>query len=80
MFGDDIVNELVEWLNQVDLAFRSDLHQANEHNFQRLEAKLDQRCAEIRSELSAMKAELIKWMFLFWCGSVGIAAAAWLLK
>ena len=101
-FGDDIVNELVEWLNQVDLAFRSDLHQANENNFQRMEAKLEQRLAELGSEMRSqfadmnarlaamnaavdtkfaeLKAELIKWMFLFWCGSVGLAVGAWLLK
>src|SRR5947208_1487316 len=90
-FGDDIVNELVEWLNQVDLAFRSDLHQANENNFQRMEAKLEQRLGDMNARLAAMhadmnskfaelKAELIKWMFLFWCGSAGVAVAAWLLK
>ena len=90
-FGDDIVNELVEWLNQVDLASRSDLHQANENNFQRMEAKLEQRLADMNGRLAAMntdmntkfaelKAELIKWMFLFWCGSVGLAVGAWLLK
>src|SRR5438105_13203664 len=96
-FGDDIVNELVEWLNQVDLAFRSELHQANENNFQRMEAKLEQRIAELGSEMRSqfadmnarlaamdtkfaeLKAELIKWMFLFWCGSVGLALAAWLV-
>ena len=54
-FGDDIVNELVEWLNQVDLAFRSDLHQANENNFQRMEAKLEQRLADMSARLAAIE-------------------------
>ena len=83
-FGDEIVNELVEWFNQVDTTYRSDLRDLNENNFVRLrelneanfvrlrelnetnsgrlEAKLEQR-------LSELKAEIIKWMFLFWAGT-----------
>lgn len=137
-FGDEIVNELVEWLNQVDLAFRSELRQVNETNFVRSDAKLDQRLAEFaaelrgqmqtidadlrgemhslkaelrselhdlrgelrgemaglrgemgvlraemvglrgetKGELHAMKAELMKWMFVFWAAT----ALAVLLK
>ena len=51
-FGDDIVNELVEWLNQVDLAYRSELRDQNELNFARFDAKLEQRLAELRAELT----------------------------
>ena len=67
--GDDIVNELVELLNQVDLAYRSELKEQNELNFARFDAKLDQRVAELRAEIQGLKAELIKWMFLFWAGT-----------
>ena len=52
-FGDDIVNELVEWLNQVDLAYRSELREQNELNFARFEAKLEQRLAEFKAEIKA---------------------------
>jgi hypothetical protein len=58
-FGDDLVNEIVEWFNQVDLTYRSELRDLNDMNFARLEAKL----ADLRSEL-------IEWMFLFWVGNV----------
>ncbi len=72
-FGDAIVDELVELLNQVDLTYRSELREQNEINFARFDAKLEQRIAElrgeIRTELHALKAELIKWMFLFWAGT-----------
>ncbi len=54
-FGDDLANEIVEWFNQVDLMYRTELRDLNDMNFARLEAKL----ADLRSEL-------IKWMFLFW--------------
>jgi hypothetical protein len=65
-FGDDIVNELVEWLNQVDAAYRSDLREQNEMNFARFDARLreqnettfarfdarlEQRLAELKGEL-----------------------------
>jgi hypothetical protein len=130
--GEDVANELVEWFNQVDLTYRTDLRELNELNFARFDAKLEQRLAmlearmeqrfatfraeidqrlaaleaklglrigELRAELhqevarlearidhgftahaalfdaklDRLRAELIKWMFLFWVGSVGLA-------
>ena len=68
-FGDEIVNELVEWLNQVDSTYRSELKELNEVNFARFDAKLEQRIAELRAEIHGLKAELVKWMFLFWAGT-----------
>lgn len=72
-FGDDIVQELVDLLNVVDGSYRTELREQNEINFARFEAKLDQRVAELRGELKSgmqeLKAELIKWMFLFWAGT-----------
>ncbi len=68
-FGDEIANELVEWFNQVDATYRADLRELNELNFARFDAKLDQRVAELRGELRELKAELIKWMFIFVAGS-----------
>ena len=62
-FGDDLTNELVDLLNQVDVTYRGELREMNELNYARFEAKLDQRIAEVR-------AELLKWMFLFWAGTV----------
>lgn len=58
-FGDEITNELVEWFNQVDQTYRTELREINEVNYARFEATLEQKLANLR-------AELIKWMFLFW--------------
>jgi hypothetical protein len=69
--------ELVEWLNQVDSTYRSELKELNEVNFARFDAKLEQRIAELRTEIHGLKAELIKWMFLFWAGT---ALASLLLR
>lgn len=73
-FGDEIANELVEWFNQVDLTYRTELREINEVNYARFEAKLEQRLAELgavlrtefRSGLADLRTDLIKWMFVFW--------------
>ena len=44
--GDDIANELVDWFNTVDATYRDDLRTLNELNFQRFDAKLEQRFAQ----------------------------------
>ncbi len=84
-FGHDLVEELVNWLNQMDTTYRTDLREVNELNFARFEAKLDQRIAELRAELrkelavlgesmANQRADLIKWMFAFWAGNVATTA------
>ena len=80
-FGHDLVEELVGWLNQMDTTYRTDLRELNELNFARfdakleqraaeLDAKIDKRVAELRTELHATTANLLKWMFVFWAGTV----------
>jgi predicted nucleic acid-binding Zn-ribbon protein len=50
-FGHDSVEELVNWLNQMDTTYRTDLREVNELNFARFDAKLEQRLAELRADL-----------------------------
>jgi ABC-type phosphate transport system auxiliary subunit len=131
-FGDEIANELADWLNHVDAAATRQLRDLNTQNFRQFEAVLNARAREIearieglgsamdvkleglrseidvkleglrteidikleglsakferrlaenkeelkteisalRTDLHAFKAELLKWMFLFWLGSV----------
>jgi len=38
-FGEEIANELVNWLNEVDATYRGDLKTLNELNFARFDAK-----------------------------------------
>ena len=73
-FGGDVVDELVTILNAVDASYRLELGEQNEANFARFEAKLDQRIAEavatLREEMAALRADIIKWMFVFWIGTM----------
>ena len=49
----------VNWFNAVDATYRADLRELNELNFARFDAKLEQRLAQVKSDL-------VKWMFVFW--------------
>ncbi len=61
-FGDEIANELVEWFNQVDATYRSDLRELNELNFSRFDAKLEQRVTELDAKWDRRFAALdAKW-------------------
>jgi len=59
VFGEEIANELVNWFNQVDESYHADLRELNELNFARFDAKMEQRLAQVKSDL-------VKWMFAFW--------------
>jgi len=78
-FGDDLTNELVEWFNQVDATYRSALRETNQLNWTRFEAKLAQGLAELGAEFQtltgATETRLIRWMFLFWVGTLGTLIA-----
>jgi CRP-like cAMP-binding protein len=55
--GDALANELVEWLNQVDAAYRSDLRELNELNFARFDAKVEQRFAQFDAKVEQRFAQ-----------------------
>ena len=55
--GEEIANELVNWFNQVDATYRSDLREVNELNFARFDAKLEQRLAQFEAKLEQRLAQ-----------------------
>ncbi len=74
VLGEDVANELVDWFNTVDLTYRADLRELNELNYARFEAKLEQRLADLRTEIAGLRTELVRWMFGFWVTTLlGIA-------
>lgn len=112
--GDEVANELAEWLNVVDASYRSELKELFEANFGRVEgrmgalearmgalevrtgalevrvgaledrivalesglvARMDALEARVDFKLEHMKAELLKWMFVFWVGTMGTVLA-----
>jgi hypothetical protein len=79
--GDDIATELVDWFNAVDATYQAQLREVNELNWERFKAELHAQGAELRREMTAVNAallekisdlrsELLKWMFVYWSGTV----------
>ncbi|HEY2805682.1 MAG TPA: hypothetical protein VGI92_07490 [Gemmatimonadales bacterium] len=73
--GDDVANELAEWLNSVDASYHELLRVLFDANFGRIEAEMRALKADIRSEIAALRSELLKWMLLFWLGTIGTVLA-----
>lgn len=82
---------MVDWMHHVD-AQRMELRELNDLNFSRFDARLTAAVAELRPEMrvgfaelrqetSRVRADLMKWMLVFWVGAVGaIAALAGVLR
>jgi hypothetical protein len=57
-FGDDLTNELVDWFNKVDTTYRTELRELNELNFERFDAKLEQRLAQLDAKWAGRWTDL----------------------
>jgi hypothetical protein len=79
--GEQVASELVDWFNQVDATYRSDLRELNDLNFARFDAKLEQRIAELRSSLESTferrLGEQSRWLVGIWITVIAAAAALW---
>ena len=73
--GHRVADELVDWFNRVDETYRSEFRELFAAHFRAFDAKLDQRTAELREEIARLETRLIRWMFLFWVGTVGTMIA-----
>ena len=83
--GHDVVTELIDLVNHMDLAYRTELRDQNDANFQkfeavlrgemstleaRLERKMEVRFAALRGEMAAGQANMLKWMVFLFLGAV----------
>ena len=86
--GDDIAGELVDWFNSVDTEYQRQYREANDLNWERFKAELHAQGSDLRAEMRAraselgadisrVRADLIKWMFVFWTGTM-VAQSAFL--
>ncbi len=77
-FGDDIADEFVDWFNAVDSTYQNQLRELNELNWQRFRSELHAAIAtsearlteKFGEKLSSQSSELMKWMFIYWTGTV----------
>jgi hypothetical protein len=77
--GHRVADELVDWFNRVDETYRSEFRELFAAHFRAFDAKLEQRIAELRAELhreiAELETRLVRWMFLFWVGTLGTMVA-----
>lgn len=57
-FGNAVVDELVNWFNQIDTTYKGELRELNELNWARIDAKIDQNWARMDAKLEQRTAEL----------------------
>jgi hypothetical protein len=59
----------------MDTSYRQEFRELFDANFARLEARMDAFEARVDAKLEALKSELLRWMFLFWVGTMGTVLA-----
>lgn len=63
-FGDELVDELVDWFNLVNATYKSELHELNAGNFVRFDKldervdKLDERVAKLDERVARLDAKI----------------------
>ena len=83
--GDDATNDLLAWLDDGNAMNRAVVRDMADAYFARFDSRLEQRLAEsdgrferrlaetaaqLRVEMAGQRADLIKWMFVFWIGTI----------
>jgi hypothetical protein len=63
----------MQWFNAVDAAYRSDVRAIADAQSARSDAQMGRM--RVDAKLEQLKAELLRWMFLFWIGTVGALLA-----
>ena len=85
-FGDELTNELVEWLNSVDAGYRTELRQLMDANLARLDARFDAFEAKLEAKLARLEggliariglveARLARQTLMYWIATLGTIVA-----
>jgi len=67
--GDDGTKELVNLINQATKGLRENI---GETVAERLERRLAETKGCLEKQIADVKADLIKWMFVFWVGQIAV--------
>jgi len=74
--GDDGVDALVDLVNRANEKQKEDILVFVEEKFER---RLTEEIADVRIEVARSRADIIKWMFVFWAGQIGVVTGLLLL-
>jgi hypothetical protein len=83
--GEEVASGLINAFNEMEASHRSEYHNLRQ-DIARLETKLETGLLELKAEVkqdiarleqkvAGVQSELIKWVFVFWLGTVGIVMA-----
>jgi hypothetical protein len=67
--GNQAVASLIRLINQSQVEQKRDILEVVEDKFER---RLTEEIGKLDVKISETKADLIKWMFIFWIGQVGV--------
>jgi hypothetical protein len=81
VLGEEATDDLFAWWQETARVNRAEIREVADLYFARFEARLEKGLAEVRAEMAtqgadlrskmaAHRADLIKWMFIFWAGTV----------
>ncbi|MFV1976268.1 MAG: hypothetical protein ACC651_11010 [Candidatus Scalindua sp.] len=78
--GEDGTDSLVELINQSEVKSKEDVLKFIEEKFEKrltLEAsqineRITTEISKVNNNISEAKSEIIKWMFIFWAGQIGV--------
>lgn len=70
VLGEEATDDLFAWWQETARVNRGEIREVADLYFARFEARLEKGLAEVRAEMAGERADLIKWMFIFWAGTV----------
>ncbi len=78
--GEEGVDELISIINEVEKEARKDSLALAEERFERrlseevakVNNKITEETGKLRIEIEKTKSEILKWMFIFWIGQIGV--------
>jgi hypothetical protein len=70
VLGEEATDDLFAWWQETARVNRAEIREVADLYFARFEARLEKGLGEVRAEMAGERADLIKWMFIFWAGTV----------
>ncbi|HWP38722.1 MAG TPA: hypothetical protein VNL18_14345 [Gemmatimonadales bacterium] len=72
--GEEVASGLINGFNEMETLHRTEFQDLRQ-DIARLETRLVEFRAELKQDIAGLRAELIKWVFVFWLGTIGIVMA-----
>jgi hypothetical protein len=78
--GEEGTQEFVSLLNQINTAQLEEMERLNGRTFEKFQQELKLLSSELDKKLAEQRADLLKWMFIFWSTTIITIVAGFILK